>query len=305
MQTTKIVSLSRRKFINAASLATAGLMLKIPAFAGSENLKPNSRFGGVQIGAITWSWRSMPTSAQDIIKYCTEAGISSLELMGDVAEKFAGLPSDPEDQRRWRLSVNMEKFRELRKLFDDAGINIHLIRTRTPQWSEEEIDYGFKLAKTLGANGISEEIGHDNCRRLGAIAQKHDLYAVFHNHKQMQDPTFSFDAFLVYSPNIMLNIDVGHYIAATGVHPNKVIDRLNERIFSIHLRDMTSKNSLVPGLNKPWGEGDTPFTDILKLIQDRRWPIHCDIELAYPVPPNSTAQQEVIKCINYCKGILT
>ena len=29
--------------------------------------KPNSEFGGVQVGAITYSWRSMPGSAEDIL----------------------------------------------------------------------------------------------------------------------------------------------------------------------------------------------------------------------------------------------
>ncbi len=305
MEKHNIVSQSRRKFINVASMAAAGLMFKLPSFAGSLSLKPNSKFGGVQIGAITWSWRSMPTSVNDIVNYCAGAGISSLELMGDVAEIFAGMPSSLEEQRKWRLSVNMDKFRGLHQMFNEAGINTHLLKFKTAQWSDEEIDYAFNVAKTLGAKGISDEIGHYNCRRLGRFAEKHNLYAVFHNHKQMQDPTFSFDAYLIYSPNNMLNFDIGHYIGAVGVHPNMALKRLHERIFSIHLRDMTSKNSLSPGINKPWGEGDVPFADILKLIQENKWPIHCDIELAYPIPPNSTAQQEVIKCLDYCKGILT
>jgi len=54
--------------------------------------KPDSMFGGVQIGAITYSWRSMPGSAEDILNYCIQTGISSIELMGDVAERYAGLP---------------------------------------------------------------------------------------------------------------------------------------------------------------------------------------------------------------------
>jgi hypothetical protein len=44
--------------------------------------KPDSRINGVQIGAITYSWRSMPDqSAEAILKYCVDSGISAIELM--------------------------------------------------------------------------------------------------------------------------------------------------------------------------------------------------------------------------------
>ena len=85
-------SISRRSFIGTTALATTGLAFAPRAFAAATG-KPNSKFGGVQIGAITYSWRSMPSTAEDILKYCVEAGISSIELMGDVAENYAGLPA--------------------------------------------------------------------------------------------------------------------------------------------------------------------------------------------------------------------
>ena len=102
----------------------------------------------------------------------------------------------------------------------------------------------------------------------------------------------------------MLNFDVGHYFGATGKHPNELIEKLHERIYSIHLKDKTGKEAVPPNTNAPWGEGDTPLSDILKLIQNNRWNIHCDIELEYEVPEDSDAVQETAKCVEYCKGIL-
>ena len=55
----------------------------------------------------------------------------------------------------------------------------------------------------------------------------------------------------------------------------------------------------------PWGEGETPLADILGLIKEKKYPIYCDIELEYEVPENSDAQKEIVKCIEYCKNILT
>jgi sugar phosphate isomerase/epimerase len=54
--------------------------------------KPNSRFGGVQIGIITYSFRALQETAEDTLKYCVECGISGIELMSNVAERYAGAP---------------------------------------------------------------------------------------------------------------------------------------------------------------------------------------------------------------------
>ena len=57
--------------------------------------KPDSKFGGVQIGAITYSWRSMPGGLENVVKYCKEAGVSSIELMSGDLEDYLGAPKNP------------------------------------------------------------------------------------------------------------------------------------------------------------------------------------------------------------------
>lgn len=330
-KTNSFGNISRRRFIETAAVATAAFSFAPVkfGFAASASKKPNSNFGGVQIGSITYSWRSMPSTAKDIVKYCVDAGISSIELMGNVVEEFAGIPQVPprpakgtqmsdsekaqyqkkvdkakEEQRKWRLSLSMNRYKDLRKMFNDAGINIHIVKFSPANWSDEEIDYAFKAAKVMGAKGVTNEIGEEACKRLGKFAEKHNMYAIFHNHTQPGDPNFSFDEFLAYSPNNMLNFDAGHYWGATGKHPNGIIERLHDRIFSIHLKDKTGKNGNPPNTNMPWGKGDTPIADMLKLVQKNKWPIVFDIELEYPVPEGSDAEEEVKKCVQYCKNIL-
>ena len=330
-KTSNLGNISRRKFIGTTAAVAAAFSFAPTkfGFAALGNAKPNSNFGGVQIGAITYSWRSMPSTAEDILEYCLEAGISSIELMGNVAESYAGIPeaipglprgtqmSDSEkaafdkkvadrkaEQREWRLSVSMDKYKALRKMFNKAGVNIHIVKFAPAGWSDEEIDYAFKSAKVMGAKGITNEIGEDACKRLGKFAEKHNMYAIYHNHTQPGDPNFSFDKFLAYSPKNMLNFDAGHYWGATGKHPNEIIERLHDRIVSIHTKDKTGKNDNPPNTNMPWGKGDTPIADMLKLVQKNKWPIIFDIELEYPVPDNSNAEEEVKKCVQYCKNIL-
>ena len=325
---------SRRKFLGlTAAAATFAMVPGNFRFANEQQQtkpgKPNSKFGGVQIGAITYSWRSMPGSAEDILQYCLQDGISSIELMGDVAERYAGLPQTParparevvlsdaekaafekaskealEAQRKWRISVPMKKYKDLRKMYNDAGVNIHIAKFSPENWSDEEIDYAFKAAKALGAKGVCNEIGDNAAKRLGPFAQKHGMYAIFHQHLQPGEPGWTFDKFLDYSPANMLNFDAGHYFGATGLHPNGIIERLHKRIISVHLKDKTGPKGNPANTNMSWGKGETPIADILLLIKKNKWPIYVDIELEYPVPNGSDAVAEVKKCVEFCRNIL-
>jgi sugar phosphate isomerase/epimerase len=189
-------------------------------------------------------------------------------------------------------------------MYNDAGVNIHILKFEPDNWSDEELDYSFNVAKTLGATGVSTEIGDIACKRLGTFAQKHGMYAVFHQHDQPGTPGWSFDKFLEYNPANMLNFDAGHYYGATGLHPNGIIERLHDRILSVHIKDKTGPKSNPPDTNMPWGKGETPIADILLLIKKNKWPIIADIELEYPVPEGSDAVAEVKKCVEYCKAVL-
>jgi sugar phosphate isomerase/epimerase len=63
-------------------------------FGAFAQAKPNSLIDGVQIGTITYSFRSMPDqSAEAVLKYTLESGISAIELMGGPIESFGGAPT--------------------------------------------------------------------------------------------------------------------------------------------------------------------------------------------------------------------
>ena len=91
------MSYTRREF---GTLAVAGLS-GAAVLRSNESLltalvqaKPNSLFDGVQIGTITYSYRSMPDqSAEATLKYIVDSGISGIELMGGPVESFAGAPA--------------------------------------------------------------------------------------------------------------------------------------------------------------------------------------------------------------------
>src|SRR5690606_24933590 len=106
-------SASRRSFLSKVSLTTARLLLVILAsraafFAFAKD--PDSKFFGVQIGVITYSYRSMPHDIHQLLKYITDSGISAVELMGGAVEEYAGIPEDKSKVAEWRSAVSMDKF---------------------------------------------------------------------------------------------------------------------------------------------------------------------------------------------------
>ena len=279
---------SRRSFLG--SMAALGAVAAVPAKVfGAE--KPNSLFGGVQIGVITYSYRSMPDkSAEAVLQHAVNSGISSIELMGDVVEKYAG--------------ASLEKVAALRKMYADAGVGIHIVKFGNigdKACTDEKIESYFNVAKALGAKAITREISEEAAKRLGPLADKHGVKIAFHNHLQINATTYD-GPILSYDKNLAINLDIGHYTAANDDSVLAIIEKYHDRIYSLHLKDR--KNKANKQTNMPFGQGNTPVVEALQLLKKNKWPIYADIELEYPVPADSDAAKEVAKCVAYCKQAL-
>lgn len=270
-----------------------GACAVIPGVGLGGSARPNSKFNGVQIGAITYSFRSMPGSAEDILGYCQKCGLSSVELMGGPAEGYA---------RKAGGSDVIAGFKALRKFYNDAGVNIHIVKFGNigdRNVSDEQIEYYFEAAKAAGAMGITREISDEAAKRLGPIADKHKIWIGFHNHTQLT-PTLYDGPILSYGKYLGINLDIGHYVAGTNESPLPLIEKHHERIISLHLKDRKVNN----GANMPFGEGDTPVALVLQLMKRRKYAFPADIELEYRVPDGSDAVAEVARCVGFCRTAL-
>lgn len=320
--------MTRRDFVGYTA-AMAGLPLVPHSVFNVQDAKPNSLINGVQIGTITYSFRSMPSTADDILNYVVDCGISSIELMGEPAEQFAGAPvlerppfprrgeEITEEQRaqfraareaqaaatrEWRLSASMGQFEALRKKYNDAGVNIHIIKFGDigPDMSEAEVHYCFNVAKAVGARGITTEISEEKARFLAPYAAEHEILIGFHNHTQV-NPS-SWEGPLSHGEYLAINFDFGHYTAGTNMSPIPIIEKYGDagRIINMHVKDRKINN----GPNMPFGQGDTPLALILQLMKRKGYTFPADIELEYPVPEDSDAVTEVKKCVEFCKNAL-
>jgi len=339
-------TLSRREFVGGLALA-AGAGIASPLFsraALAQAAKPSSVIDGVQIGVITYSFRSMPDqSAPALLRYCLESGISAVELMGDPAELFAGLAPNPDVDRlrrvrvrdamtnappltvaeqkekadvlaafaeyqkkaaAWRATASMDRFVELRKLFNDAGVSIYGFKPSAFEVSstDAEVDYGMRAAKALGASHVTVELPTDTAQaaRLGAAALRHGILVGYHQHLQAT-PTL-WDAALAASKGNGINLDLGHFTAAGAFDGVAFMRDHADRITSMHLKDRRTKAN--GQANLPWGTGDTPVIAALKLMRERNYRFPATIELEYDIPAGSDAVKEVRKCLDYCRKAL-
>ncbi len=312
---------SRRQFLRTAGAVTTSAFLPLrsaPLFARRRK---------VVIGAISYSFRQIPGSAEDILDYMQRLELPSIELMGGPAEVFAGAPAGPtmprnfrdmspeersemaaarrahgEEMRGWRQKASMDRFTELGKMYRDGGVDIDILKLGQPRWTDAEIDYAFSAAKAVGARGISFEISNEAAERMGPFATKHGLLTGMHNHVQVANEGFSWDIPLSFSPNNMLNLDIGHYVAGLGTSPIPVIRKYHDRITHLHLKDRRSPENGQD--NTPWGSGDTPIGEVLRLLRDEGYPITAMIELEYEIPEGSTVMEEMQKCADFCRSAL-
>jgi sugar phosphate isomerase/epimerase len=328
--------ISRRGFMTITSLASVGVLLNRHSVLSKSFTKPDSKFGGVQIGAITYSFRSMPHDIDQLLKFCVDSNVSAIEMMGDPAETFAGKPVSPikmpvippkggqpqrtpltDEQKaqmveygkkvaEWRVTASMEKFEEIRKKFNDAGVSIYAFKPNAMgvNNSDAEVEYAMKAAKALGAKSVTIELPTDiaQTKRLGDLGAKHKMYIGYHAHLQATDSLW--DVALEQSPYNSLNLDCGHYIAVGGKNTKEsllaLIEAKHDRITSMHIKDRTADGKQ----NLAWGKGDTPLKEILLLIKNKKYKFPATVELEYDIPEGSDAVKEVAKCVEFAKGIL-
>ncbi len=310
--------ITRREFgkVTFASLAAS-------AVGGTTLRAIDSTIGGVRVGAITYCFRSIPRPdagdyVDTLIRAYTETGLGFCELESSRVEPAPGIagggrvpsPLTPqytkirEELKQWRLAVPMERFREIRAKFDKAGIQlISYVFTFAEDGTPEERERTFQAARALGINVIgTNQTRTFMGKELAPLAEKYGISVSWHNHANVADPTEvgsveSFKALFSQSKMFKANLDIGHFVAGNN-DPVAFIRQYHDRITHIHLKDRRRDG----GPNQPWGQGDTPIADVLRLLQKEKYPIYAIIE--YEHMGAAPAVEEVKTCVAYIRKAL-
>lgn len=305
---------TRRDFSKAA---VSGLSL-----AALWGAKLNSTVAGVKLGAISYCFRGLPRSPDTdyidtIVKACVECGVGNVELTSPMVEPPNTLPGGgrvppdtPENRkmreelRKWRLSAPMSRFKEIRKKFDDAGINLFAyVMTFAEDFPDEEIDAVFQQSRALGVNIIgTNQTTVGMGPKLVPYAEKYKMDLSYHNHAMSENPNEvaspeSFEKLFAMSKRFKANLDAGHFVAGNN-DPIAFIEQHHDRITHIHMKDRKRNN----GPNMPWGEGETPVKQILLLLKEKHYPIYAIVEYEYK--GTGTPIEETKKCMDFMKQVL-
>jgi len=300
---------SRRDF---SKLALAGLPLSM-ALA-----KIDSRVAGVQIGVQSYSFRD--SSLDEAIKAMVEDGIGECELFSphieptrpqvravepppNQADRAAARAAAREELRKWRLTVPLDDIKAARKKFDDAGIWLFAFNVSfRDDFTDPEIDRGFQMAQALGVKVITASSTLSVMPRVVPFAEKYKITVGVHGHSNVKDPNEfatpeSFTKAMAMSKYVGVNLDIGHFSAA-GFDPIEFIQAHHDRITNLHLKDRKKDD----GPNMPFGEGDTPIKQVLRLVKEKKYKMPANIEYEYK--GKEDAAVEVKKCFQYCKEAL-
>jgi len=317
---------------SAGKLALAALPLS-RAFAAK---RIDSKFGGVQIGAITYSFNRIASpDPEAIIRAYVDIGLGEAELMSNHCEALAGAPPMPmfggrrppgpggqrtpptpeqlEERKaaqaklaEWRTSTNANTWKGVTKKFNDAGIDLALLcYNMQDSMKDSDIEYGFDMAKGLGVKAITTSTTLTMAKRIAPIADKHKLLVGYHGHDATNDPNQtatleSYDTLMSYGKYNGINLDIGHFTAA-GYDAPAFIRKHHDKITNLHIKDRKKDHG--PNV-AVWGTGDTPIKEVLQLLKTEKYPIPANLELEYPIPEGSDIIAEAKKCLAYVKSCL-
>jgi sugar phosphate isomerase/epimerase len=312
---------TRREFtkLALAALPAAGLLSSVSRLSAAEvTAKPNSKVAGVQLGInVPYSFGNPTMSGDEILNKCVQLGMSAVELRTQPVEAFLGLPAELASAKKgedksitdaragklsdWRKGVSMDRVKEFRSKYESAGVLIEIVKVDGLfKMTDDELDYSFALAKALGGRAISSEISHAEAelKRVGKFADKHQLMVGYHGHATTK-PEHWEAAFALAKFN-GANVDLGHFVAGNNTSPVPFLEKYHERVTHVHLKDRKLNN----GPNTPFGEGDTPIAEVLRLIRDKKWNIQATIEFEYKVPAGSDLMTELARSIKFCRDAL-
>ena len=264
-------------------------------------LAADSKFAGVTIGLQTYSFRDR--SFDDAVKAMKEIGIGEAEV-GSIHFDPPRVPGDAgyaEKLEQWRLTVPLSDFEGYGRKMRAAGVTPAAYGYNFMGGSDAVLERGFEMAKAMGARAMTMSTRVSLTRQIDALAKKHKMRVGIHNHSRVQPdqlatPESFHEALKGRSEYIMMNLDIGHFVAA-GFDLLGFVRENHARIMSIHVKDR-KKNQGPP---VELGTGDTPVAELLRLVRDKKWNIPGYIEHEYKA---ADSVAEVRKAFEYCKRVL-
>ena len=262
--------------------------------------------------------RSSTTRGRTAPRYCRSRWCSRTALLAGRKGGGGGgrQPLTPEQQAErdaaikkvadWRAAATPATWKAVTKKFNDAGVDVALLcYNMQDSMKDEDIEYGFNMAKGLGVKGITTSTTLTMAKRIAPLAEKHKLMVGYHGHDATNDPNQtatleSYDTLMGYGKYNGINLDIGHFTAA-NYDAVAFIKQHHDKITNLHLKDRKKDHG--PNV-AVWGTGDTPMKEVLQLLKTEKYPFPANMEIEYQIPQDSDIIAEAKKCLAYVKSCL-
>jgi sugar phosphate isomerase/epimerase len=307
------MTLTRRGFGKVLLAGVSGFAAPRSAREAFAQTHPPNRslINGVQFGLQPFCYHDLAMTREnrgELIRRLVRNGMGMVELHATWVEPRFNDPgvsaaAARDSLRAWRLSPPAGYYRGIRKELDDAGVAVFTYYVNfDDSYTDAEIDATFEGAKILGARGCVGSMGLAVSRRLAPFPGRHGMFVGLHNHDNLSDP----DAYaseqsmvtgLSLSPDFKMMLDTRHFTAADGDCVG-FLERHHGRVAGLHVGDRRKHN----GRSTPFGEGDAPIIEVLRLIRDNRWPIVALLEFEHGTLRPEV--EEVDLMFDYCKRAL-
>lgn len=183
--------------------------------------------------------------------------------------------------RQWRLNAPLDRFRQIRKKFDAAGVDLFsYVMTIGDDFTDAEIDAVYRHMQALGVDKFcTNQTRVGMAARFAPYSDKYKIKAAFHTHAQSQDPNEisspeSLAKVLALSKYFMVNLDIGWYFDG-GNDPMAYLLAHPDRITHLHVRDRATG-----GGQADIGAGILKIDQMLKTVRDKKYNIAFILEQA-------------------------
>jgi hypothetical protein len=316
---------SRRRFVQTSLIGMAAC-----AMPAALEAKLHSVVSGVHVGMQTFSLRLV--RYPDIVSAVQQVGTGEVELFSTQVEPTA---ADAPDIMKWRDTISLDYFKDIRKKFDQAGIDIFSYNPRFGAGGGR----GRGGPAAPGGPGGSQPGGAGGTGGPGgpptpppqappptpitdaqidrifeftkALGAKHvaagmtadmakRLVPFAEKHKTIVAVASSDPAVLsqvpAMSPWLRMDVDIGDF-TRNGHDALQFVKGNYQHLLDVHLKDCKFR-----GTSVPFGQGDSHMKEVLQFLRDKKSQARAMIDCDYP--GTGTSVDEVKKCYDYIKSCL-
>jgi len=259
----------------------------LPAALGVKKI--DSTVDGVRFGLQSYVFSNLGLPRDSVldavIASMVEAGLGECDLFGPLIAP----------------GLDEAAFRAIRRKFEDAGVTISALSV-FPGSSEAELSRTLDIAAALGAKLVTLAIPLSAAKRVAPLADRHTFRIGLLGGPNMRssDPDAiarpaQYEQAVSFSKNYGMSFDIGDATAGGYDALRFVADHL-DRVALLYIKDRRKTGESVP-----FGEGDTPIQQVLRLVRDRRLPIPCYIDCDHRT---SNRAADVKRSFEYVKAAL-